>query len=162
MVQASAMASALRSFAVFTFASALALLTVPACSQQSEGERCDRLAEGNADCDSGLSCVAARELLVKTTDRCCPAAGTESDARCRRGSASGSGGSSTGGSSGSGGSGATSGAATDVGGADDGAAAGNGGVSAGVGGEPAGGGGGEDAAAAAGAAGQAGSAGSSE
>lgn len=82
------MSSALRSAVVFAFVSAIAVLTVPGCAQQGEGERCDSAKNGNEDCDSGLTCVRAGELSDKITDRCCPAEGSESDKRCTRGVAS--------------------------------------------------------------------------
>ncbi len=97
------MPSALRSFAVLAFVSAIAVLSAPACSQQGEGERCDFAKNGDLDCDSGFTCVKRGELAENITDRCCPAANTETDSRCARGTPTstttgGSGGSSTGGS----------------------------------------------------------------
>jgi hypothetical protein len=79
------MSSALRSAVVFALVSAFAVLTVPGCSQQGEGERCDKAKNGDEDCDSGLTCVAQNELIENVTDRCCPAEGTETDRRCNRG-----------------------------------------------------------------------------
>jgi hypothetical protein len=79
------MPSVLRSAAVFAFVSAVAIMSAPGCSQQGEGERCDFFKNGDADCDSGLTCVKKIELLENITDRCCPADGTESDTRCTRG-----------------------------------------------------------------------------
>jgi hypothetical protein len=79
------MSSALRSAAVFALVSAFAVLTVPGCSQQGEGERCDSAKNGDEDCDSGLTCVRKNELIEGITDRCCPAEGTESDRRCNHG-----------------------------------------------------------------------------
>jgi hypothetical protein len=94
------MPSVLRSVAVFAFVSAVAVLSAPGCSQQGEGERCDNAKNGDLDCDGGLTCVRKGELLEGITDRCCPAAGTESDKRCTRGGPGNtSGGSSSGGSS---------------------------------------------------------------
>ena len=114
------MSPAFRSAVVFAFVSALAVMTVPGCSQQGEGERCDSAKNGDEDCDSGLTCVRSTELSDRATDRCCPAEGSESDKRCTRGAPPTS----------SGGSGSTGGAS-----------AGTGGASAGTGGgEPAGGG----------------------
>jgi hypothetical protein len=55
------------------------------CSRQGEGERCDLLAAGNDDCDSGLVCVSCEDLADHVTDRCCPASGS-SDPRCQKGS----------------------------------------------------------------------------
>jgi hypothetical protein len=112
------MPSVLRSVAVFAFMSALAVLSAPGCSQQGEGERCDNAKNGDLDCDSGLVCVRKGELHDGITDRCCPPGmGTESDARCTRGTPVTTGGSSSGGSASSGGSGAageTSGGAADT------------------------------------------------
>jgi hypothetical protein len=79
------MSSALRSAVVFAFVSAIAVLTVPGCAQQGEGERCDSAKNGDEDCDSGLTCVREGELAGGTTDRCCPAEGSETDKRCTRG-----------------------------------------------------------------------------
>jgi hypothetical protein len=79
------MPSALRSLAVLVFVSAVAILSAPACSQQGEGERCDFAKNGDLDCDSGFSCVKRAELAEGITDRCCPAANTETDSRCARG-----------------------------------------------------------------------------
>jgi hypothetical protein len=94
------MPSALRSAAVFAFLSAVVVVSMPGCSQQGEGERCDQAANGDADCNDGLTCVASDNLLEMTADRCCPAAGTETDARCKLRS---TGPTNNGGSSGSGG-----------------------------------------------------------
>jgi hypothetical protein len=89
------MASALRSVAVFAVASALAVLSAPGCSQQGEGERCDI----SADCDSGLTCVSANDLLEEITNLCCPSEGDETTQRCtRKGTGSSTGGTSNGGS----------------------------------------------------------------
>jgi hypothetical protein len=97
------MASVLRSALAFAFVSTLAVLSVPGCADQGEGERCDKTkAQGSGDCDSGLICVAASELLEGITDLCCPPDGQESSERCtRRGKASTTGGTSSGGSGGS-------------------------------------------------------------
>jgi hypothetical protein len=104
------MLSALRSAIVFAFASALTVLALPGCSQQGAGERCDSAKSGNDDCESGLTCVSKMVLVDISTDRCCPPAGTDTDARCARGARSGNtGGSSSGGTSGSGGTDASSG-----------------------------------------------------
>jgi len=87
------MPRALRSVCLFAFVSAVAVLSIPGCSQQGEGERCDST-NGDADCNAGLTCVPKAKLLVNLTDRCCPAENTESDSRCHRvGSAASSGGS---------------------------------------------------------------------
>jgi hypothetical protein len=94
------MSRALRSACLFAFVSAVVVLSMPGCSQQGQGERCDSAKTGNADCNDGLTCVPAHQLADGTTDRCCPAENTESDSRCLRGGSVGSsGGSSTGGSS---------------------------------------------------------------
>ncbi len=96
------MPSALRSFAVLAFVSAIAILSAPACSEQGEGERCDFAKNGDLDCDSAFTCVKKAELAdTITSDRCCPAANTESDSRCARGTPMTT---ATGGSGGSGGS----------------------------------------------------------
>jgi hypothetical protein len=105
------MSPVLRPALVFAFASALALLSMPGCSQQGEGERCDAVKNGNDDCESGLVCVSHSLLLDQVTDRCCPAEGTGSDKRCTRGTAASS-------STTSGGTSSTSGGTTsDAGGA---------------------------------------------
>lgn len=96
------MPSALRSFAVLAFVSGVAILLAPACSQQGEGERCDFAKNGDLDCDSGFTCVKDAELAEDGADRCCPAANTESDSRCARGTPTPT--PTTGGSGGSGGS----------------------------------------------------------
>ncbi len=79
---------------------------VPGCAKQGEGDRCDLLAAGNDDCDTGLVCVLASDLVDQSTDRCCPPVGEGfSNSRCARSGTVGTGGtSSAGGSSGSGGS----------------------------------------------------------
>ncbi len=73
-----------RSVFVLTVLTTLAALAagaiaIIACSDQGEGERCDRRAEnqGSNDCNSGLVCTAAGELNGATTTqigegRCCP------------------------------------------------------------------------------------------
>jgi hypothetical protein len=64
-----------------------------ACSQQSEGERC-LIANGNADCASGLVCTAPEDLEVERnskyqTYRCCPSdTKAWTDARCQTTSSS--------------------------------------------------------------------------
>lgn len=67
--------------------SAVLLGGAPACSQQTEGERCDSAKAGDSDCESGLTCVSSNGLIEGLTDRCCPEAGTETDKRCTRGTA---------------------------------------------------------------------------
>jgi hypothetical protein len=133
------MASVLRSAFVFAFASTLVMLSVPGCADQGEGERCDRTkAQGNGDCDSGLICVPASELLEGITDLCCPPEGQESSERCtRKGKASNNGGSSSGGSGGtssSGSAGESAGGSPDLGDGGTGTAGSN---SAGAAGAPA-------------------------
>lgn len=130
------MASLLRSALIFGFVSSLLVLSVPACSEQAEGERCDRAKAGDTDCDAGLTCVAEGELLVKGADRCCPPEGQETSDRCVRGSASGStAGTSNGGSNSSG-----SNAGGNAGESAGGSSAGIGGNDTGNAGEPATGG----------------------
>jgi hypothetical protein len=105
----------------FLIAFGLGAVLVPGCSKQGEGERCDKVAAGNDDCDSGLVCVDANELADESTDRCCPPEGEAfSDSRCAPGGTVGAGGSGAGGTSSSAGAPATDqgGApATDQGGA---------------------------------------------
>jgi hypothetical protein len=79
------MASALRSVLLASFVCGVTVLLAPGCSQQGEGERCDRVKTQNSDCDSGLVCVPARQLVDPSSDRCCaPTAGDDTDPRCRR------------------------------------------------------------------------------
>jgi len=74
----------LRRIALFAPSVVCVVLLVASCSKQSEGERCDVL-NNDADCDSGLECVAAAELLNSEADRCCPPEGERiDDSRCRR------------------------------------------------------------------------------
>ncbi len=88
------MSPALRSVLLASLVCGFTALLAPGCSQQGEGERCDKAKTQNSDCDSGLVCVARNQLVDRSTDRCCPATpGDESDARCRRGSVTGAGGS---------------------------------------------------------------------
>lgn len=60
-----------------------------ACSQQGEGQRCIT-ANGDADCESGLVCVAQSKLATEAgkvygADRCCPPEKLRwNDARCER------------------------------------------------------------------------------
>lgn len=101
--------------ALVLVSAAVVLGGAPACSQQTEGERCDSAKAGDADCESGLSCVSYNSLINGNgADRCCPAAGTETDKRCTRGTPStGTGGSSsTAGSSGTAGSGGSAGSSS--------------------------------------------------
>jgi hypothetical protein len=107
--------------AVIVFA--LATLFV-GCSRQSEGERCDKDAAGDTDCNDGLKCIICADLARGSVDRCCPEDPTaHTDGDCDRAdtprtggecvtATGGSGGSGTGGrggAAGSGGSGAMSG-----------------------------------------------------
>ena len=65
--------SALASLAPFAlFTGVAALLATIACSNQGEGDYCD-LQNGNNDCQSGLTCIAAPGLAgMATPTRCCP------------------------------------------------------------------------------------------
>jgi hypothetical protein len=55
------------------------------CSRQSEGERCDKEAAGDTDCNTGLVCVICIELAQGSIDRCCPPNPDDaSDPACRR------------------------------------------------------------------------------
>jgi hypothetical protein len=66
--------TALASLAPFAFFAGVAgLIASVACSNQGEGDFCS-LQNGNNDCQSGLSCVAAPGLtgMAGTTTRCCP------------------------------------------------------------------------------------------
>jgi uncharacterized membrane protein YgcG len=49
-----------------------AALTLVGCGKQSEGERCDRQAAGDTDCEEGLVCVECKSLKTGQVDRCCP------------------------------------------------------------------------------------------
>ena len=113
------MPSVLRSFAVFSFVSALAVISAPGCSQQGEGERCDSTKNGDADCDDGLVCVKKGELVEGITDRCCPAdVNAFSDSRCTRGTPTdNTGGTSSGGTSSAGTAGTAGSSGSSVGGA---------------------------------------------
>ena len=42
------------------------------CSRQSEGERCDKAAAGDTDCNDGLKCILCADLARGGVDRCCP------------------------------------------------------------------------------------------
>ena len=52
------------------------------CSRQGEGERCDRQAAGDEDCDTGLRCIRCTDLAKGTIDRCCPPGASSGD--CER------------------------------------------------------------------------------
>jgi hypothetical protein len=69
---------ALRAILLFSAASSV----VVGCSGQGEGERCDSIANGNADCDDGLTCTSCTELAENIVDRCCRADGSSADPRC--------------------------------------------------------------------------------
>jgi hypothetical protein len=60
---------------------AVALVT-GGCSRQGEGERCDKRAAGDSDCDDGLICKSCAELAVGPVDRCCQRDGSYDDERC--------------------------------------------------------------------------------
>ncbi len=105
-----------RSLALATLVPALLLLVfVPGCAKQNEGERCgdDIYGPDSSDCDDGLTCTLASELLSGVTDkthRCCYANDNVSDTRCERkeagmvsSSGAGGGGASSGGAGGTGG-----------------------------------------------------------
>lgn len=49
----------------------IAIAAIPACSNYSEGERCES-ANNNLDCQSDLTCTPAAQLTNTTSDRCCP------------------------------------------------------------------------------------------
>jgi hypothetical protein len=98
----------LRSAALFVLCSAATLLSLPGCSEQGEGERCDSAKNGNNDCDSGLICVPAAELRVQTADRCCPADLVSTDSRCDRNTGNAGTGGTGGSGAGTGGTGAAS------------------------------------------------------
>jgi hypothetical protein len=100
------MPSVLRSAAVFAAIFAVAVASMPGCSQQGEGERCDYAKNGNDDCDSGLVCIAARELLDQATDRCCLQNRAVNDKRCTAAGTTGTG-------TGTGGTGGTGAAGSD-------------------------------------------------
>lgn len=79
------MSSLLRPALLLALVSLAVASTLPACSQQGEGERCDLAKNGDADCDSGLVCIAKTRLRDKLADRCCdPIPGASSDSRCDR------------------------------------------------------------------------------
>jgi len=121
----------------------ISLLLAPAtlaCSDQAEGERCDYDRSGNnasnqgRDCESGLECVPASQLLAHDgADRCCPPEDEPfSDDRCRRdvrGSSTGG----TGGTAGGAGMSPAAGSSGTAGGAGMSQAAGSGGTAGGAG-----------------------------
>lgn len=107
------MSSLLRPAAVFALVSLLLAASMPGCSQQGEGERCDLAKNGDADCDSGLVCVPAAQLRHGETDRCCKPNSGSSTSLCDEASPTGT--------AGSGGSTGTAGSSSN-GGANDGGA----------------------------------------
>ena len=59
----------------FAFAGAVlavGLATTGACSNQSEGQRCNLDGNGNDDCIDGLICTSQRDLFGVNSDVCCP------------------------------------------------------------------------------------------
>lgn len=69
--------------------SALLVAIASACSQQGEGERCDREAAGDSDCESPLVCTDFTPNMAAPNkiERCCPPAGIAvTDERCERSS----------------------------------------------------------------------------
>ncbi len=101
-----------------------------ACGKQGEGETCVR-SNGDADCDSGLVCVAASKLEDSSTsreyaaDRCCPKDESDSsDPRCERRSEDETGEDGNGGSAGADQGGSSSDAGADQGGSSSDAGAG--------------------------------------
>jgi hypothetical protein len=137
------MASVLQGRRVFRgIGLAVCLVSVLACGEQGEGERCD-LDNGDSDCESGLVCTPASDLIrVAGGDSpgaalCCPAQGQASVSACIAGSFGGGGGvggsgAATGGAGGStagaGGAGASGGAGGSTAGAGGTAGAGTGGT----------------------------------
>ena len=105
------MPSVLRSVAVFSFVAFVALMSAPGCSQQGEGERCDKDKNGDLDCDDGLVCVKKAQLSDQTADgRCCPVAETDRSGLCTpSGVDTGTAGTASGGTAGSGGTAAADG-----------------------------------------------------
>ncbi len=76
------MSSLLRPTLLLALVSLAVASSLPGCSQQGEGERCDLIKNGDADCDSGLVCTASSRLRDHSTDRCCAPNNASSDARC--------------------------------------------------------------------------------
>jgi hypothetical protein len=92
------------------FATSLTLALSVGCSKQGEGERCDRAAAGDTDCEDGLVCTN----VGMNEDRCCPPdSAALGDSRCMRTTTSTGGQSSTGGAGGGGG--ASNGGASNAG-----------------------------------------------
>ncbi len=74
----------------------------PSCAEQGEGERCDKSANGDDDCESGLECIEANDLAnASFGDRCCPPEEVSDDERCIRKTGGTGGSAGTAGSSGS-------------------------------------------------------------
>jgi hypothetical protein len=120
------------------------LLWAPGCGKQGEGERCDKQRNNDTDCEAGLVCTRADDLVDKSqnaADRCCPPEGeTITDDRCQRSTGTGGSGgtdagtdSSSGGQSGASGSSGTAGAAGAAGSGGTSGSGGSGGVSGGGG-----------------------------
>ena len=60
-------------------------MTLVGCGKQSEGERCDKFAAGDTDCEDGLICVACADLKSGQVDRCCPpVSAAEATGSCQR------------------------------------------------------------------------------
>jgi hypothetical protein len=76
------MSSLLRPALLLALVSLAVASSLPGCSQQGEGERCDLVKNGDADCDSGLVCTPSSRLRDHSTDRCCAPNNGSSDARC--------------------------------------------------------------------------------
>lgn len=109
------------------------VFATPSCSDQSEGERCDR-ANGDADCEDGLICKSKQDLGTSSDICCPPELAQTTDLACLGGLAdAGTGGTGGGGTGGSGtGTGGTGGSST--GGSGGTSAGGTGGGGAGTGG----------------------------
>jgi len=89
------------------------VVSIPSCSDQGEGERCDR-ANGDGDCEDGLICKSKKDLGTSSDICCPPAIENTSDLACLGGLADAG----TGGFGGSGtGTGTGSGTGTGTGGA---------------------------------------------
>lgn len=87
------------------------LMTAGGCSRQGVGERCDKQANGDEDCEDGLTC----KNISTNVDRCCPeSGGGPKCVRAETGSAGGgpNGGAPSDGEGGAPGSGATAGASS--------------------------------------------------
>src|SRR6187402_3261924 len=71
-----------RYFATILLLAGAISLVMGGCSRQGEGERCDRRAAGDSDCDDGYYCRACEDLDQGPVDRCCRRDGTYKDERC--------------------------------------------------------------------------------